>query len=93
MQNRSFKPHPQDALESRTVHPASRTGIPGPASMAGVIWRSVDVGSDNVRLYLVASQLGPRASGYALMYPGSWAMRSNGGVNKSAKPARPNPAK
>ena len=27
--------------------------------MAGVIWRSVDVGSDNVRLYLVASQLGP----------------------------------
>ena len=54
-------PEAEDALEAGAVHPAGRAGVPGPAAAAGVRRVGVDVAGDDVRLGLVALDVG-RAS-------------------------------
>src|SRR5437762_3162323 len=49
-------PHAQaeNSFHANPIHPARRPGIPGPASATHMLRMGIDVGGDDIRLYLVA---------------------------------------
>ena len=57
---------PEDRLHRRLVHPAGRTGVPGPAAAADVRRLGVDVGRDHVRLDLVALRPPPASRAWLI---------------------------
>ena len=61
MKTSAFDPKPKDALKAGALHPAGRTGVPGPSAAPDMPGGDIDIGGDHIGLDLIAMRVGAGA--------------------------------
>ncbi len=60
MQDPVFNPQPQDALNAGALHPAGRTGVPGPPASSEMLPQRINIRCHDIRFDLVSIRVGTR---------------------------------